>query len=225
VLVASCANNAEKFPDNFARKVCAKSYACCAENSSALVSSMYSADEEDCRFQVRRIVSSRFLYIDRSLAAGRVEYSDLNATECLSQIENQSCADLVASGIPEICYRVRVAKVPVGGGCCHSTECVSDNCLEDCIAEGDIGVCQAPRPTVGEACSGYCANGLYCGANPTGGFGTCVERSPEGEACKKGEECLSSNCDGGNPFTGTVGSCGPVPAKPVAQCFVPNPTL
>jgi hypothetical protein len=220
-----CTNTTSGFPAEWARRVCAKAYECCAPEELTGLRQYFGQSEEECRTNVQRQTDANFDELRRAIGRGAVTWSDSLAEQCLEEVAQQSCDDLKLSygGPPAVCSQVRQANVKPGGSCCRSYECTTGWCWEDCFTgSDDLGFCQVhPVAGEGQTCNdGYgplCEDGLFCG---TSSPRVCVPQLKDGEPCDDGRQCSSGRC---NAQDGGTRNCGP--PQPWPGCGYPRPTF
>jgi hypothetical protein len=136
-----------------------------------------------------------------SIAAGRMGYDADAAGDCVAASESLSCADYAAlssggelgnTSLAGTCRPFLIAKVANDGACSQDNECTSDNCVK--TSSTTDGACKA-KPGAGEACSGSCVDGFYCGFATGQTTDTCIAVKANGTQCSLGEECTSAYCD------------------------------
>lgn len=230
-LLLGCGNTPTGFPGEFAKAVCAKAYSCCTPEdlqTTAGGTGYWGLNEEQCRTNITRWLTSDMALTNRALSANRIGWSEVKAGECIHEIETTSCEDLNAYPFGRLpaCSAVRSAKVELGGSCCRSYECTSGRCQEDCVeGAGDLGYCAVPlaHKGEGEQCANtvYCLAGLYC--HPA--TQQCTPRSSDGALCVTNVECQSGNCVGPDWDAGTPAVCAPVTLQPAPRCAPPSPVL
>jgi hypothetical protein len=134
-----------------------------------------------------------------SIAAGRMEYDASAAGECVSASASLSCADYAAlssgagtTSLAGTCQPFLIPKVANDGACSQDDECTSANCVT--TSSSMDGACK-PIPGAGEACSGSCADGYYCGFAGGQTMETCIALAANGTQCTLSDECTSGYCD------------------------------
>jgi hypothetical protein len=165
------------------------------------------------------------------IAAGMVVYDGAAASVCLTWIAQNlspTCRLSEQSVFqPPFCSTIFEGKVPTGGACLTSGECVSQDCerpgcgSDSCCA----GTCMAstilPNGTVpvGAACTSRasCVTGAYC--DVSGNPPLCAALKTAGQACQLDEECpMGTACVlAATPDAGATKTCAK-PADENAPC-------
>jgi hypothetical protein len=134
-----------------------------------------------------------------SIAAGRMEYDASAAGGCVSASAALSCSEYagLSSGagntsLAGTCRPFLIPKVANDGVCSQDDECTSDNCVK--TSSSMDGTCK-PMPGAGEACSGDCVDGYYCGYATGQTMQTCIALKANGTQCTLDEECTTDFCD------------------------------
>ncbi len=134
-----------------------------------------------------------------SIAAGRMEYDANAAGDCVAASASLSCADYGAlssgnanTSLAGTCRPFLIPKVANDGACSHDDECTSGNCVT--TSSSMDGTCK-PMPAAGEACSGSCVDGYYCGFASGQTTETCIAVEANGTQCTSSDECMSGYCD------------------------------
>lgn len=209
--LAGCGSSDAIPIDNLAseleQRVCARAVACGgAESQTTCESTLFLTEQ------------SGFQTVVQAVKRGTIAYDGTSAQTCLDAITTD-CADLVEPAACDVTFR---GKVPAGGACVISTECVGggacvkpDTCTVSCCA----GTCQAVAApaAIGGACdilaSTPCVDGAFC-AND----GTCTARRPVGAACSGARnECVSPAVCLYRP-DGSPETCTVISSEPGAAC-------
>lgn len=134
-----------------------------------------------------------------SIAAGRMAYDANAAGDCVAASESLSCADYAAlssgtgnTSLAGTCRPFLIPKVANDGACSQDQECTSDNCVK--TSSSMDGTCKV-KPGAGEACSGSCVDGYYCGFASGQTSETCIALAANGTQCAASDECTSGYCD------------------------------
>lgn len=134
-----------------------------------------------------------------SIAAGRMEYDASAAGGCVAYMNSLSCSDYAGlesgggnTSLAGTCRPFLIPKVANDGACMHDDECISDNCVGG--SSSADGACK-PMPALGEACSGSCADGSYCGYDTGTSQEKCLALKGNGTQCSQSSECMSDYCD------------------------------
>jgi hypothetical protein len=186
----------DKLGDEEAQVACSKIFECC--NSTEVMQQFMNitvngqpiTTEMQCESFYGGLLDN-YLVPDykASIAAGRVSYNADAARACFDAFVNLGCsaysqlsgAQSVACTTPYL-----TPNVGDGGACAQDYECTSDYCPGGGSGATASGTC-TPKPTSGQACSGTCAQGLYCN-------GTCQALLANGQSCSSNTWCASNYC-------------------------------
>jgi hypothetical protein len=149
--------------------------------------------------------------IKRSIAAGRTEYSEDQAADCIDALGGASC-DSTAQNVrvqPEACRHAFEGTVADGGQCYNDEECLSEDCnIPSCNMACCAGTC-SPTVTdvaIGGTCgsaTGPCVVGSFCDSATT----TCVALKAIGGTCTSNSQC------GYNLYCLEAGTCAEAPNR------------
>ena len=193
---------------------CDKLFTCCSATERAAAGGgnlIVPSDAAECATLYGSFVELFFVgQLQSSADAGRSVYHADVAASCLDLAEQESCSELTSLGsdgfIPPACDGLLEPRVPAGGACAQSYECLSGDCVG---ASGggpgqpvQLGACGPERPTSGACLAGSCERGYFCDSSDQ-----CVPERAEGESCTLDEECVSGYCDSAT----TPPSCQPPP--------------
>jgi hypothetical protein len=208
VALAACGgSNASPVPvtdlgTDLGKIVCQKAFACCtdAELMQQLKDITFNNQPITTEAECEQAFASLGAFLSQtyqtSINEGRITYDATAAGDCLATIRAMSCPDYAAhqhdsSPTEEGCMQFAIPNVDVGGACSQDYECKTNNCQFG--SSGNDGVCQ-DMPTQGQACSGNCAQGLYCDLDPVSGMDVCMTNKADGAACTFNNQCSSGNC-------------------------------
>lgn len=200
----------EDFATEMGAATCAKIFDCCTEPE--LMAMFEGIDPpidsiEACNDFYGGLLTALFVPVIRDgQEAGRLIYHPDRAGECLDVVTEMSCAEFAAVRSSESfggCQSPVEPLVEDGGTCFSDDECLSGYC--DDSGEDD-GVC-AELPGEGEACTGDCADGFYCGFDQETFEQVCQPLLADGSECDVDGACLSGTCSGGDPQAGTPDTC------------------
>ena len=190
-----------------ARASCAKQFECCTDAELVQQYMGITVDGEPITTEAQCVEFGNALlsglavpqYRD-SLAKGRIEYDGAAAADCIAAIDRLTCAQYASGQAGDEALGCRpfiIPKVGAGGGCTQDGECTSGNCVGATVqpdGPDTDGMCQ-PMPTAGQACTGDCADGLFCGFDQTSGARVCQPTRADGMPCTLDRECASDHCD------------------------------
>ncbi len=165
------------------------------------------ASMEACRNDVRAFLDN----ILASVEAGRINYDEGKARDCLDAFAGASC-DRSAENAreePAACGDTFTGTVPDGGTCYIGLDCVSGSCdVADCGQACCSGTCAATlaEVAIGGTCNnttGPCVRGSFCDAQTT----TCVALRAIGGACTSSSQCTYG------AYCGEAGTCADAPNR------------
>jgi hypothetical protein len=147
-------------------------------------------DAAACRayYEQRLIISPS---LEAAIDAGKIEYDEDAAEDCLAAIADASCDPSARSArIPaEACSDVYSGTGGMGAACAFDEECASDNCMvPPCQMACCLGTCGARIPTVavGQSCANAgCGHEAFCDIVDD----LCKALKPTGATCMVGDEC------------------------------------
>jgi hypothetical protein len=147
----AAAVTADDFPSSFAKTVCENVSFCCKQSA-------FGFDEATCMANAQRAIEQELPPPGQSFVG-----FDANAAgSCLSALATflAQCTLPAGQTVPEVCERVLVGRVPLGGGCGSAAQCAPGS-REDtlCISQtpGSEAVCSAPQ-MLGEPCAETCTS-------------------------------------------------------------------
>lgn len=182
-----------EYAPRLAQAYCERVFACCTADELALFEVMPSlgpppavTTEAQCRAHIQAFIEALNVLgvLKPFIDAGEIVYDEARRDACNAALAAMACTEfnkhtlLIATG--GHCLPIR-GTIEDGGACVLAQACKSGYC-------GGAGTC-GPRPGVGQACAGECADGAWCDA------GTCAAKEPNGSACGRDEECVSEFCD------------------------------
>ena len=120
---------------------------------------------------------------------GRLVFEAAQADACVAELKQLTCAEFEQVPSPNISYRPPrctpfLPSVEDGSSCDGSDECFSGACAQ--LSEENGSVC-IHVPSKGEACTDFCAAGLYCDQ-------VCQPERPNGTTCEHTYQCESQRC-------------------------------
>ena len=141
----------------------------------------------DCRLYYERFDLDN-PSLEAAVDAGKIHYDSSAAANCIDALDSLACdlADQDANALAA-CDDVLTGTRKIGAACAFDAECVTERCvIPDCTDACCQGTCEEPRvlPGVGEPCSSFCADDLYCGFDQK-----CHVPLPEGAQCNTYEIC------------------------------------
>lgn len=135
---------------------------------------------------------------DGEISAGRMKFDAPAASKCLDAVRSSTCDFSYAIA----CYSVYAPKVPVGGTCMNSMECIDSNCVDSSGETTNSGCatghCVAFK-AVGDACEddSDCGSPIdmshYCGDDGNCAVAAALNQPCDGE-CQTGLFCDSGTC-------------------------------
>jgi hypothetical protein len=194
----------------YARVICAKNFACCAQ------SDLRGKTLVGCEQNVANVFQSAVQAITDGIGRSRTIYYPERAEQCLQRIEATACEawplDPVTQ-LPAVCDNAIESLVPTGGPCRSVAECASRLCTG--ASSNADGTC-LPKAAGGETCvqilaQNSCEAELYCDSS-----NRCVATKVDGTSCAGNRECKSLTC-GSAPDAGNI--CLP------AVCYSNGPLL
>jgi hypothetical protein len=145
-----------------------------------------------------------------AIQGGIVQYDEDAAQSCVDALAGLSCdlAEQVDALAP--CDDVYAGTLDDGAACGFDLECVSGRCATPACEEACcIGMClpATALPDIDEACSTFCVDGAYCGADSL-----CHASLPKGAACDATTICVYGlYCAGASQ--GGSGVCSNLPRE------------
>ncbi|HVK74388.1 MAG TPA: hypothetical protein VM734_13750 [Kofleriaceae bacterium] len=208
-LLAGCGGGSIDLADlgtAFGRATCGKQFECCtdAEIMEQFMDVGFEGEpittEEQCAGFFTAFYGELLIpQFQDSVAKGRIAYDGEALADCVAGIERLTCAEYGArdlGALPSSCDRFIIPWVADGGRCTYDHECISDHCVGASSPPGGPstdGTCR-PLPTAGQGCEIDCADGLYCGLDPSLGW-VCQAKQADGMPCTVDLECASDHCD------------------------------
>jgi len=202
----------DDLPAEVERRLCARAVACGgAESQASCESTAYVAE------------SASVMTLVAAVKRGTVAYDGESASECLDAFTANDCASLGAE--PAACGNIFRGRVPAGGVCVTSEECVGGGrCLEPdtCTAACCVGSCEAVAPpaAIGASCdffvSNPCVEGAFCSLE-----NVCTALLPLGAACDLSDACRDPGAYCVDRPDGSGRVCTLRPTEPGAAC-IPN---
>jgi hypothetical protein len=148
------------------------------------------ASVEACRAAANASIEQ----IKRAIEAGRVDYDEGKAGDCIEALGDASC-DVTSESSrdePDACREAIRGTVADGGECYSDQDCISTDCTipATCTMACCAGTCGMTRAEVaiGGSCSGTtgpCAEGSFCDSAST----TCTALRAAGGACTANAQC------------------------------------
>jgi hypothetical protein len=167
------------------RVLCEKVDACCSP-AERLANEVLGPDRRTCERELDGEATLLLGDISASVSQGRVIYHADRMASCLEKIGAATCAEVkMPAGdvsVVELCEEAFEARVPVGGACSDSWDCVGGWCAGDqgglrdrCVAHQVIGQECDEGP---ECASGVCFE-RACIARPAGSGDICKIGAPD----------------------------------------------
>lgn len=191
------------FSQTYADAACAVVFRCCAPGSKEIAE----ADPATCSADLQRWFDGSVSVRTVAMAAGRVVYHGDRARRALDAYQRRTCAEIAReSFLGERAWtEIFEPRVPIGGTCTDSFECVGGGCGNNvCVPDDRLLVAAGQQCTYDPgASSGLrpesvvtfdCEPGLFCDAE---GSGTCRPLQDAGARCSSDDECWSNACDDG----------------------------
>jgi hypothetical protein len=206
----------------YARIVCAKNFACCAQ------ADLKGKTLATCEQNVANLFQNVVQAVSDGVGRGRTGYYPLRAEQCLQRIGNVDCQAWPVydptAWLPAICEQTIEPKVTAGGPCRSAFECTTGLCTG--ASTSADGTC-LPKAPSGQSCvaiigQNSCERELYCDAT-----GVCSATKVEGTSCAGNRDCKSQTCgpapDAGN-ICQTQACYSNGPLLPAACSFGGRPT-
>jgi hypothetical protein len=166
------------------------------------------ASLDECRAAANASIEE----LKRAIEAGRVDYDEGKAGDCLEALGSASCDTTSESARdePDACREAIRGTVADGGECFADQDCISADCTvpETCTMACCAGTCAMTRAEVaiGGTCNGTtgpCAEGSFCDSAST----TCVALRAMGGACSGDSQC------GYGLYCSEAGTCADAPNR------------
>lgn len=127
------------------------------------------------------------------VSAGSIVFHGDKAAACIAALQAYTCEKFFNNRVnPAACDDMWEGKLALGATCDASEQCPA---RAACIGSSSKGYRCERIPAKGEACTGYCPDGLYC--NIDSATPTCVATKPAGSPCDPSR----LECDGICDFT------------------------
>jgi hypothetical protein len=165
---------------------CGRIFDCCTTEEQAALLFPGLDTEPECRGLFASFLGLALVGIHDDAAEGRVSVDAAKLAACVDAYEAIGCAEY-AKGAKFECPDAIKGLVAEGQTCTENRQCVSTYCYKP--GAQSMGSCAA-LPGAGAACTGTCAEGLYCET------GTCTTKKSVGAACTASGECAESRCFG-----------------------------
>jgi hypothetical protein len=143
---------------------CEKIFKCC---TAAQRNPQFGTDVNTCQVFLSAALDSKFAGVRDGVANGRIGYDADKMGVCVAKVSRASC-DLLNMPDPPECKEALVPKVPVGGGCGDSQDCIGGWCTQA------TGTCRALK-----ADSQDCALDDECESDSCNAAGKCSPPSAD----------------------------------------------
>jgi hypothetical protein len=204
-------DEAVELHEAMARANCRQLHTCCS--AGELTPRPFAgATEAECVSKNVPFAEAVRTFYGESVTAGRIVFHAEQARACIAALELVSCT---ASDAQIDCdrYPIWEPRVPPGGACKWSEDCVDGWCDRDLAADEPLGNCIATLPN-GAVCDQDrdCASGNCEFGYPDS---HCGDLHADGGPCDFDAECASGNCvcadvqPGRVDCLGATGSCAP----------------
>lgn len=151
------------------KSFCEKTFMCC---TAAQRNPQFGTDVNTCQAFLSNALDAEYAGVRDGVANGRIGYDANKMGVCLTKIRGASC-DVLSMPDPPECKEALMPKVPIGGGCGDSHDCIGGWCSQA------SGTCQALKAD-GQDCadddeckSDSCNAGGKCGLPAAGANSLC----------------------------------------------------